>query len=34
VGYDPDVAAAVQPKASQSPAGVSGGVAVLVTATG
>ena len=32
--YDTDVSAAVQPTAKQSPAGVSGGVAVLITATG
>ncbi len=34
VTYDTDVTGAVQPTATQSPAGVSGGVAVLVTASG
>ena len=34
VTYDTDVSAAVQPSAKQRPAGVSGAVAVLVSATG
>ncbi len=34
VAYDTKVSAAVQPTAKQSPGGVSGGLAVLITATG
>ena len=33
VAYDTNVAAAVQPSATQSPVGISGGIAVLVTAS-
>lgn len=34
VAYDPKVSAAVQPTAKQSPGGVSGGLALLITAAG
>jgi hypothetical protein len=33
VAYDTDVTAAIQPTATQSPAGLSGGLAMLVVAT-